>query len=226
DIDVIAVFGGDGTILSVIDLAIEYDVPIFAVNEGTLGFLSSIESDELSNAINIIKNDANIQKRSVIKAVTKDKAYYALNEVIVQRTMASNFICGITRLNLNVNGQFVDNYSVDGLIISTPTGSTAYSLSAGGSILTPDVPALIATPICPHSLHNRPLVYPDTYSATIKVLDKSAKVGLFVDGKYIKDLKTGDSVDVVKSKRYVKFYKSNEQFFEKLLKKLNKWSET
>ena len=226
DVDVIAVFGGDGTILSVVESAIEYDVPIFAVNEGTLGFLSSIESNELQNAVQIIKDTSNIQKRSVIKVITNDKTYYALNEAIVQRIITGNFMCGIARLNLDINNQFVDSYNVDGIIISTPTGSTAYSLSAGGAILTPDLPALIVTPICPHSLHNRPIVYPDSYQATIKVLENSTKVGLFIDGKFIKEIKGGDKIEIVKSRRMVKFYKSNEQFFEKLLKKLNKWSET
>ena len=112
------------------------------------------------------------------------------------------------------------------MILSTPTGSTAYSLSAGGSILTPDLPAFIATPICAHSLHNRPIVYPDNYQATITVSDNSTKTGLFIDGKFVKEVKGGDKIEVVKSRRMVKFYKSNEQFFEKLLKKLNKWSET
>ena len=226
DVDVIAVFGGDGTILSVVDSAIEYDVPILAVNEGTLGILYSIESNELSNAIEIIKDTSNIQKRSVIKVITNKKTYYALNEIIVQRIITGNFMCGIARLNLEINNQFVDSYNVDGLILSPPTGSTAYSLSAGGSILTPDLPAFIATPICAHSLHNRPIVYPDNYQATITVSDNSTKTGLFIDGKFVKEVKGGDKIEVVKSRRMVKFYKSNEQFFEKLLKKLNKWSET
>ncbi len=226
DIDVIAVFGGDGTILSVVDIAIEYDIPIFAVNEGTLGFLSTIESNELSSAIDLIKDTSNIQKRAVMKVCYNENTFYALNEVVVQRIITGNFMAGITKLSLNINNQFVDKYNVDGLIISTPTGSTAYSLSAGGSILTPELSAFIATPICPHSLHNRPIVYPDSYQAKITVNDNSTKTGLFVDGKFIKELKTNDVINVLKSRRMVKFYKSNEQFFEKLLIKLNKWSET
>lgn len=226
DIDVIAVFGGDGTILSVVDIAIENDIPIFAVNEGTLGFLSTIESNELSSAIELIKDTSNIQKRSVMKICYNDSNYYALNEVVVQRIITGNFMSGISKLSLDINNQFVDKYNVDGLIISTPTGSTAYSLSAGGSILTPELSAFIATPICPHSLHNRPIVYPDNYQAKITVLENSTKTGLFIDGKFIKEVKSNDAITVLKSRRMVKFYKSNEQFFEKLLMKLNKWSET
>jgi NAD+ kinase len=161
-----------------------------------------------------------------MKIYYNDKRYYALNEVVVQRIITGNFMAGITKLSLNINNQFVDKYNVDGLIISTPTGSTAYSLSAGGSILTPELSAFIATPVCPHSLHNRPIVYPDTYQAKITVNENSNKTGLFVDGKFVKELKSNDTVTVLKSRRMVKFYKSNEQFFEKLLIKLNKWSET
>lgn len=226
DVDVIAVFGGDGTILSVVDFAIEYDIPIFAVNEGTLGFLSTIESSELASAVELIKDTTNIQKRSVIKAVYNNTNYYALNEVVVQRVITGKFMAGICKLSLDINNQPVDKYNVDGLIISTPTGSTAYSLSAGGSILSPELSAFIATPICPHSLHNRPIVYPDTYQAQIKILENNTKIGLFVDGRFIKELKPNDTVNVLKSRRMVKFYKSNEQFFEKLLLKLNKWSGT
>ncbi len=224
DVDVISVFGGDGTILSVVDIAMEYDIPIFAVNEGTLGFLSTIESNELASAIEIIKNKENIEKRSVMKVVYNGKKYYALNEVTVQRIITGSFMAGISKLSLELNSQFVDRYNVDGLIVSTPTGSTAYSLSAGGSILTPDLNAFTVTPICPHSLHNRPIVYPDNYQATITVLDNSTKSGLFIDGKFIKEVKSGDSINVLKSKKMVKFYKSNKQFFDKLLIKLNKWS--
>ncbi len=226
DIDVISVFGGDGTILSVVDFATEYDIPIFAVNEGTLGFLSTIESNELSSAVEVIKNKNNIEKRSVMKVLYNGKKYYALNEVIVQRIITGNFMAGISKLSLEINGQFVDKFNVDGLIVSTPTGSTAYSLSAGGSILTPDLQAFSVTPICPHSLHNRPIVYPDNYQAKITVLGNTTKSGLFIDGKFIKELKANDSISVLKSKKTVKFYKSNKQFFEKLLIKLNKWSET
>ncbi len=226
DIDVIAVFGGDGTILRVVDYAIEYDIPVLAINEGTVGFLSSVEGNELEKAVEIIKNGGEIQKRSVIKTYLNDKKFYALNEVIIERISTINSMSGVAKLSLEINDQFVDNYNVDGLIVATPTGSTAYSLSAGGSIISPDVNAFIITPICPHSLHNRPIVYSDNSSAKVTVLGNSSKCGLFIDGKYIKEVKVGDTIDVLKSKKNIKFYKSNEKFFEKLLIKLNKWSST
>lgn len=226
NVDVIAVFGGDGTILRVVEYAIEYDVPVLAINEGTVGFLSSVESGELQKAVDTLKNGGEIQKRSVVKAYLNGRKYYALNEVIIERISTANAMCGVAKLSLEINNQFVDNYNVDGLIIATPTGSTAYSLSAGGSIISPDVNAFIVTPICPHSLHNRPIVYSDNNPAKVEVLENSSKCGLFIDGKYVKEIKVGDKIDVLKSKKSIKFYKSNEKFFEKLLIKLNKWSGT
>ena len=225
-IDVIAVFGGDGTILRVIDYAIEYDIPVLSVNIGTVGFLTSVESNELEKAVELIKDFSNIEKRSVIKITDGSKKYYALNEALVQRDMKGNSISGVAKLSLEINGEFVDNFFADGIILSTPTGSTAYSLSAGGAILSPELNAFIATPVCAHSLHNKPIVYPDSYTATVKVLKDSNKCCLIVDGKYVKPLACGDSIEVSKSKKMVKFFSANKNFFEKLLLKLNKWSET
>lgn len=226
DIDVIAVFGGDGTILRVVEYAFEYDIPILAINTGSLGFLTCLESQELEKAVEVIKNVKNVEKRSIMKIMVNGKKHYALNEALIARSTSPTGICGVVKLSLELGGKFVDKYNSDGLIISTPTGSTAYSLSAGGAIITPDVSAFIATPICPHSLHNRPIVYPDSYSARITILENSAKCSLYIDGKSIKHLKNGESIEIVKSRGNVKFYKTQDNFFEKLLMKLNKWSET
>ncbi len=221
DVDVIAVFGGDGTILRVVEYAISYDIPILAVNMGSLGFLTCVESSELEKALEIItaKKPA-IEKRSVLKVHYNGEKYYALNEVIVQRNQ-----CGVCKLSLEIGENFVDKIYADGLIISTPTGSTAYSLSAGGAVLTPDINAFIATPICSHSLHNRPIVYNDNNASTIKVLDSSNKCTLFIDGKKITVLNAGEKVEISKSKKMVKFYSTESSFFEKLIYKLNKWGE-
>lgn len=224
DVDVIAVFGGDGTILRVVEYAIEYDVPILAINIGTVGFLTCLESNELEKALEIIKNGSEIHKRSVLKIVSGDKKYYALNDATVQRNIDGGSMSEVVKLSLSIGGRLVDKFFADGIIISTPTGSTAYSLSAGGAIMTPDLNAFIATPICSHSLHNRPIVFSDAVTSKITVLDNSPKCALFVDGKYVKTLTSGDVVETSKSKKTVKFFKTNDNFFEKLLIKLNSWS--
>ena len=225
DIDVIAVFGGDGTILRVVDYAIEYNVPILAINTGNVGFLTCLENSELEKAVDILKSKNQIEKRSVMKVLVGNDKYYALNEVLVQRNMLSNSTNGVVELSMEIAGSFVDKFYADGIIIATPTGSTAYSLSAGGSILAPDLNAFIATPVCAHSLHNRPIVYSDSSPCVIKV-GQNSKCALFIDGKLVKTLKSTDKIEVLKSKNSVKFYKTNHNFFEKLLAKLNKWSET
>ncbi len=226
DIDVITVFGGDGTILRVVENAIEFDVPVLAVNVGTVGFLSCLESSQLEEAINLIKSEPSFDKRSVIKVKVNGNKYYALNECLVQRYNSNLSTSEVAKLSLSVGGNFVDKYFADGMIISTPTGSTAYSLSCGGAILTPDINAFIATPVCSHSLHSRPIVYPDSYSSEISILESSAKCALYIDGKYVKSLKIGDKIEISRSRKTVKFFKTEDNFFEKLLIKLNKWSET
>ena len=226
DVDAIAVFGGDGTILRVVEYALEFDVPILAVNIGTIGFLSCVESNELNKAVELIKNQRDFDKRSVIKVKCGGNKYYALNEALVQRFTSGTSMSEVAKLSLSIGGDFVDKYYADGMIISTPTGSTAYSLSCGGAIITPDLNAFIATPVCPHSLHSRPVVYSDSYEAEISVLDNSCKCALYVDGKFVSNVKRGESVKVTRSRKMVKFYKTQDNFFEKLLIKLNKWSET
>ncbi len=226
DVDLIAVFGGDGTILTVVDFAMTYNIPILAINTGKVGFLSSLESDELEKAIDLIKNNDCFEKRSVMKVRIDGVKYYALNEVVVERRIDGTSKSEVASLNLELNGNFVDKYIADGIILSTPTGSTAYSLSAGGSILTPDINAFLATPICSHSLHIKPLVYNDSMVAKVTINEGSTKCAVYVDGKFISKLKTNQSIEVSKSKRFVKFYKTESNFFEKLLVKLNSWGYT
>ena len=226
DIDVIAVFGGDGTILSVVDFAMTYNIPILAINTGKVGFLSSLEADEINKSIDLLKDENSFEKRSVMKLVVNGIKYYALNEVVVERRIDGTSKSEVASLNLELNGKFVDKYIADGIILSTPTGSTAYSLSAGGSILTPDINAFLATPICSHSLHITPLVYNDSMVAKVTVNQGSTKCAIYVDGKFISQLKVGESIEVSKSKHFVKFYKTESNFFERLLVKLNSWGYT
>ena len=223
-LDAIAVFGGDGTILRVVDFAIDYDIPVLAVNVGTVGFLSSVEGRDLNKAVELILSGGASDKRTVIKATAGDKKFYALNEVSVHRDTDGVSIAEAIKLRLNIDKNFVDDLICDGLLIATPTGSTAYSLSAGGAILTPDLPALIATPVCPHSFRVRPIVFGDNLPAEIEVLNGSGKCALFVDGKKVKSMRAGEKVIVQKSKRCVRFYRSDNDFFERLLSKLNSWS--
>ena len=174
----------------------------------------------------IIKNGGEFDKRSVMKVVVGDNKYYALNEALVQRCTQGVSMNEVAKLTLTIDNFFVDKLFADGIILSTPTGSTAYSLPFGGSIMTPDINAFIATPVCSHSLHSRPIVYSDSKVAKVKVLENSSKCALYVDGKFVKNLKNLETVEVSRSRKMIKFYKTQDNFFEKLLIKLNKWSET
>ncbi len=225
DVDLIAIFGGDGTILRVVEYAIEYDLPLLAINSGTVGFLTTLESKDLQKAINLIKNGGPIEKRSVMKVYVDGNKYYALNEALVERVHSGGYTGGVAKLELTLGGQKAGDYSCDGLIISTPTGSTAYSLSAGGSVIAPNLNVFSATPVCSHSAQSKPIIYSDDTVAKIKLLPSSVKCALYVDGKFIKNLKVTDTVEVNKSKKQIKFFSSDSNFYEKLLLKLNKWSE-
>ena len=156
-----------------------------------------------------------------MKVVVGDKKYYALNEACIQR---NGNMSEVVSLSLNIGGNLAYKLIADGIVVSTPTGSTAYSLSAGGSIITPDLNAFIATPVCAHSLSTRPIVYNDACVAKVTVEKRSTKCGLYIDGKFVKQLNAGDNVELSKSKKTVKFFAYNDNFFEKLLTKLNLWS--
>jgi len=219
--DVIAVFGGDGTILASSSYAIKHDVPLIAINTGTVGFLSSFEKSEVERAVEILHSDKyNVSTRSLLKIRGIKGEYTALNDAVVERDKAIRGKTVVSRLNLSLAGKSVYNLSSDGIIIATPTGSTAYSLSAGGVVLTPNLNSFIATPICAHSLRSRPIVYPDDNKAVITILENSCGSVLSVDGKPVESIKAGQSVVVEKSSYTLKLIEKEDNFFDRLFKKL------
>lgn len=225
-IDVLFVLGGDGTILSIASECAKRKVRIIGINYGHLGFLAEVEPDKFDKAVELVKNgNFTVQKRSMLKIECRDKIYYALNDLVIQRSTNGINFCNTVNLHAEIDGATVDNFSSDGIIISTPTGSTAYSLAAGGSVLTPDIEAFILTPICPHSLHSRPVVYSDRSVLTISPMDSSAPLGLVIDGKVVGTVNSGEIISVKKAEYTVDFItKDDKNFFNKLLIKLNIWS--
>ena len=158
DIDVLIVLGGDGTMLKVATAVGKKGIKILGINSGNLGFLTEFEGDETESAVELLQGDYRSQKRGVLQVCVNGQNFFALNEVFFQRRYnedADNNVVSVTAL---IDGKKVDDFVGDGIIVATPTGSTAYSLSAGGPILTPDIHAFILTPVCAHSLHNRPIV--------------------------------------------------------------------
>jgi NAD+ kinase len=225
--DLLVVLGGDGTILSVARLIGSREVPILGVNLGGLGFLTEITLDELFPTLEaVLRDQFAVSRRLTLSArVLRDgdviASYEALNDAVLTKTALSR----IVDLETHVNGEYVATFRADGLIVSTPTGSTAYCLSAGGPIIYPSLPALVIIPICPHTLTNRPLVVPD--SALVEILQGSAgeDVHLTVDGQVGVPLRHRDVVALQRSDRSISLIKSPKLNYFELLRTKLKWGE-
>ncbi len=225
---IIIVLGGDGTLLNIARQSAPYNVPLFGVNLGYLGFLTEVEANNLYPALeDLISGEYEIEKRMMLVAtVEKDgielEKSIALNDVGITKGPFSRIIS----LGIYINDSFVDLYSADGVIISSPTGSTAYSLSAGGPIVSPDLEVLIITPICPHVLHSRPIVISNNDIVKIEVCLNNTEVMLTLDGQQGYKVKSGDIVTVRQSKYYTNLIKlKNRDFFQILRQKMSeRWS--
>ena len=225
-LDVLMVFGGDGTILHMASACARRGVKIIGINYGHIGFLAEFEPEKLDAAVDMIcSGKYALQQRSMLKICYNDKCYFALNDLVIQRCTSGNEFSNTINLCAAIDGSVVDNYTADGLIVSTPTGSTAYSLAAGGSILTPDIDAFIMTPICAHSLHSRPVVYSDKSQLTLTRTDKRGAINVIIDGTAVDCLCDMGPITVTKADFKVSFITSlDNDFFNKLLIKLNIWS--
>ena len=221
DIDLLLVLGGDGTILKLVNYLVKANVPVIGINAGKVGFLAEFEIFEIEEAVKLIyENKLLIDERLVMKTKFDDQVFYALNELVIQR-LYEDTPDKILRVDVAINNEYVDRLDGDGVIVSTPTGSTAYSLSAGGSILAPDINAFSMTPICAHSLHNRPLVF--SADSKCEITLKSNNCGIFFDGTLIKKLNKDDVITVHKSNKTIKFLrKKDSNFYTRLLSKLKK----
>lgn len=218
--DLMFTLGGDGTILRIAKHCAQKDIPILGINIGTVGFLTEIEPNEIDSAVeSIIKNEYTLENRSMISYYDGEKEYFALNDIVLNKEFNSKLML----LDLYINGEIVDRYYCDGFIVSTPTGSTAYSLSAGGAIISPRAKAFALTPINSHSLHSRPIVVNDDEIVSLKAL-KEEPFNLIADGEVVKDAYIGE-VTIKKADKQATFIRLvHHNFYNKLLKKLNKWS--
>jgi NAD+ kinase len=186
--DIIILIGGDGTFLSVAKQAVENQVPVAGFNLGGLGFLTELKKESLETSLrNIFYGQPKISQRKMLGIDYKGKQYTALNDVVVGKGSISRII----KMCLEIDAAYVAEISGDGLIISTPTGSTAYSLAAGGPIVTPQVKGIVVTPICPHSLTFRPLVIPDNSKVKVTLISGTESF-LTVDGQMVMPLDNGD----------------------------------
>lgn len=192
DCEMVLAFGGDGTILATARQIGPSGVPILGVKMGGLGFLAELAPDELFSSLeDILSGNYEIAERMVLAATLSDAetepALYALNDLVVDKGVASRLI----RIKTYIDGEYLNTYIADGLIISTPTGSTAYSLAAAGPILLPSMEAIIINPLNPHSLGARPVVIPGDKEVKVEVESAAEKVQLSADGQMARELKPG-----------------------------------
>ncbi len=226
DVDVIIVLGGDGAILHSAVVAAQKGIKIIGINYGNLGFLAEYERDETERVLELLKKlergDCHLLHRSVLQVSVGDKKYYALNEVSLQRDYAIHTAKSgqILRLHTEIGNEGND-LAGDGLLLCTPTGSTAYSLSAGGAILFPDVPVFMMTQICALSLHSRPVVFSDDERFSAKVTQGIALI--VIDGQVV-DVLNKDETIYVKKAPFTADFPMNEKavFLQKIKSKLNK----
>ncbi len=232
NIDCVIVLGGDGTLIKVASDIMAYDVPLLGVNLGTLGFLAEIEKSHVLEGLDDLFNgNYKIEERLMLegnlslssgKSNKKEmKAVHFLNDVVISRRGFSRIIS----LDIYVNGELVNNFEGDGVLVSTPTGSTAYNLSAGGPIVIPDAQVMIITPICPHTLCPRSIVVPadDIVKVVVGKSKKTmeAEATVTYDGNNVEELGTGDTIEIAKSAYSTKVIVLNQMsIYESLRTKL------
>lgn len=225
-LDLVIVLGGDGTLLSAARVTAAVDVPLLGVNLGSLGFLTEVPPRALYTMLDaIVQGRATVEHRALMECtlLRGDEvrgSYLVFNDAVVNKT-------ALARLNtydLYIDGVFVSSYRADGMIVATPTGSTAYSLSAGGPVLMPTVGALVVTPVAPHSLTHRPLVVPDSAQIEILLRTEDEVAYLSLDGQPGLDLSDGDRVRCRRSPHQVNLFRTGTNFFQVLRSKL-KWGE-
>ncbi len=221
--DILIVFGGDGTMLSVARRVVKNDIALLGVNKGKLGFLTECEDNDSEKVIDrLLAGDFFVEERTMLKVNIGQDSYLALNEVSVSRLMSKRTI----DVSIEIDGGLCDIVSGDGVIISTPTGSTAYAMSCGGAILSPDVKAIGVTAICPHSLNSRPMVVSD--QSKVRLTPHNCNVNdlvVCIDGECVAPHGENLVVNVEKSECTTKLIRlNNKNFYSKLIQKMSVWN--
>jgi NAD+ kinase len=226
-VDLIVVLGGDGTLLSVARVVESDEIPILGVNLGGLGFLTAVTLGELYPVLGAVLEGKYRGSRRMLLRVRVERQgeppgeYVVLNDVVITK----GALARIVELEISIEQEFVTSYRADGLIVSTPTGSTAYCLSAGGPILFPTMRALILVPICPHTLTNRPLVVPEEVTVRVVLESQGEKVYLTLDGQVGFPLRYRDLVEIRRADREITLIVSPKKSYYEILRSKLKWGE-
>jgi NAD+ kinase len=222
--DILVSIGGDGTLISVVRRSYKYQLPVLGVHAGKLGFLADLSVEDMKDFVKILKDgDFRIDERAVLEATIKTEneksVLYAFNDIVLTRPSISKMI----RIDTLVDDKAFNTYYGDGVIVSTPTGSTAYNLSAGGPVMFPLTNVFALTPICPHSLTQRPVVLPGHFSIDMKTPDKSALV--IIDGQDMHEFGYGDTISINLAKNPARLiHRKDFNYFDVLKEKLS-WGE-
>ena len=224
-VDCCIVLGGDGTMLQAAASVFGRDLPLIGVNLGMLGYLAEVEKDGIETALDrLISGDYDIRDRMMIRGVfglAPGEVHHSLNDIVIARCSSLRVI----PFNIYVNGLFLNRYEADGIIISTPTGSTGYNMSAGGPVTEPGSRVILMTPICPHTMGSRTIVLSPEDLVRVELADDRGTGGLYVettfDGMYHRKLYPGESIDITTSSHVTKIVRLNsESFLETLHRKL------
>ncbi len=221
DVDRLIVLGGDGTVLKAARRASECGVPLFGINYGHTGFLTEFERDETEKAVELaLAPTCGTVERAMLEVELNGTKTVCLNECSLLRSISPQDENKVVRIGVQIDGSDAGEIVADGIIVATPTGSTAYSLSAGGCIMTPSCETFMLTPVCAFSMKSRPIVY--SSSATLSFsIPAGHSLLLYGDGKYLGEVGKGDKVTVKKARRSATFLTRNGSYFLKITEKIN-----
>lgn len=222
-VDLLVILGGDGTLLSIAHLAAQEKIPVLGVNLGSLGFLTEVPLDEMFLTLDsfLEGNEEIISSRRLLKAKLKGKIYYCLNDVVIHKGALARMI----QFTIWIDDKEIATLRADGLIISTPTGSTAYSLAAGGPIIKPCIPAILLAPICPHTLSFRPMVISSSSKIKVRVFTAGEEVYLTLDGQRGDLLVRDDKVEIEQAPFELQLISSPKRNYFDLLKEKLGWGQ-
>lgn len=219
-VDRLLVLGGDGTVLRAAKRASELQIPLVGVNYGHLGFLAEFERGEEEKAVALAMSDCPIVQRSMLEIDLDGIKSYCLNELSLLHAVNEKRPSGVVGISVEIDGSKAGDFSADGLIVATPTGSTAYSLSAGGCVMTPDSKTFILTPVCAFSLRSRPIVFPDSCTLTLSL--KKDTLMLYGDGDYLGQVSEANKLTIKKAERTAMLLTADPNgYFRRLTEKIN-----
>ncbi|MCK9229531.1 MAG: NAD(+)/NADH kinase [Syntrophales bacterium] len=213
--DMIVVFGGDGTLLRAARIVQGHNVPLLGINLGAFGFMTVVNLHEMFDTLErILAGDYELSRRMMLDAEIRDHHFSVLNDAVINRGNLSRMV----NLETFVDDRYLATFKADGLIISTPTGSTAYSLSTGGPIVFPELDSMIITPICPHTLTNRPIVVPPESKVTVMLFSREEGATVTLDGQDSLVIASGETVTIKKSEHSVELFDSPNRDYMQVLR--------